>query len=64
LIAIFLKKFTLDEQGDKHKNYYTAESVGIATGVLITALRNAGLQAIHVRTPMDVKRALAAIGVL
>ena len=43
LIAIFLKKFTVDEAGNKHKNYYTAESVGIATGMLITALHNAGV---------------------
>ena len=43
LIAIFLKKVTIDENGGKHKNYYTSESVGIATGVLITALHNAGL---------------------
>ena len=33
LIAIFLKKVTIDEDGSKHKNYYTPESVGIATGV-------------------------------
>jgi len=53
LIAIFLKKFTLDEQGLKHKNYYTAESVGIATGVLITALHNAGLASLtHTPSPM------------
>lgn len=53
LIAIFLKKFTLDEQGVKHKNYYTAESVGIATGVLITALHNAGLATLtHTPSPM------------
>ena len=38
LIAVFLKKVTIDEAGLKHKNYYPSESVGIATGVLITAL--------------------------
>ena len=27
LIAIFLKKFTVDKFGEKHKNYYTTESV-------------------------------------
>jgi nitroreductase len=53
LIAIFLKKFTLDESGRKHKNYYTAESVGIATGILITALHNAGLATLtHTPSPM------------
>ncbi|MGB0848442.1 MAG: nitroreductase family protein [Thiolinea sp.] len=53
LIAIFLKKFTLDEAGNKHKNYYTAESVGIATGMLITALHNAGVATLtHTPSPM------------
>ncbi len=53
LIAIFLKKVTLDDNGDKHKNYYTSESVGIATGVLITALHNAGLATLtHTPSPM------------
>jgi len=53
LIAIFLKKFTLDETGEKHKNYYTAESVGIATGILITALHKSGLATLtHTPSPM------------
>ena len=53
LIAIFLKKFTLDEAGNKHKNYYTAESVGVATGMLITALHNAGVATLtHTPSPM------------
>ncbi len=53
LIAIFLKKVTIDEQGEKHKNYYTSESVGIAAGVLITALHNAGLATLtHTPSPM------------
>ncbi|MDG1165225.1 MAG: nitroreductase family protein [Porticoccaceae bacterium] len=53
LIAVFLKKVTIDDNGDKHKNYYTSESVGIATGVLITALHNAGLATLtHTPSPM------------
>lgn len=53
LIAIFLKKFTIDESGQKHKNYYTAESVGIATGILIAALHHAGLAMLtHTPSPM------------
>ena len=53
LIAIFLKKFTIDEDGTKHKNYYTSESVGIATGMLITALHQAGLATLtHTPSPM------------
>jgi len=53
LIAIFLKKATIDAEGQKHKNYYTSESVGIATGVLITALHQAGLSTLtHTPSPM------------
>jgi len=53
LIAIFLKKVTIDVDGTKHKNYYTPESVGIATGVLITALHQAGLATLtHTPSPM------------
>ena len=53
LIAIFLKKVTIDADGAKHKNYYTPESVGIATGVLITALHQAGLATLtHTPSPM------------
>jgi nitroreductase len=43
LIVVFLKKTTVDEEGIVHKNYYTTESVGIATGILITALHLSGL---------------------
>ena len=53
LIAIFLKKVTIDADGTRHKNYYTPESVGIATGVLITALHQAGLATLtHTPSPM------------
>jgi len=43
LIAIFAQKFTLTDEGEKRKHYYTPESVGIATGLLIASLHNAGL---------------------
>lgn len=53
LIAIFLQKFTYDEQGGKHKHYYTAESVGLASGFLIAALHDAGLVTLtHTPSPM------------
>ncbi len=53
LIVIFLKKFSFDEAGKRFKNYYTAESVGIATGILITALHTAGLVTLtHTPSPM------------
>lgn len=54
LIAIFEEKYFVDEEGKQHKNYYTKESVGIATGILITALHNAGLATLtHTPSPMN-----------
>ena len=53
LITVFLKKFTFDEQGNRHKNYYTAESVGIACGFLLAALHFSGLATLtHTPSPM------------
>jgi iodotyrosine deiodinase len=43
LIVIFLKKVTVDDEGKQHRNYYPVESVGISTGMLITALHLSGL---------------------
>ena len=52
LIVIFKKVYDLDEEG-KHKNYYVNESVGIASGFLLTAIHNAGLVALtHTPSPM------------
>jgi len=53
LVAIFGQKFELDSQGKKKKNYYVAESVGIASGLLIAALHNAGLATLtHTPSPL------------
>lgn len=58
LIAVFLRRFTFvpgdpGESARRLKNYYTAESVGIATGLLIAALHNAGLATLtHTPSPM------------
>ncbi len=53
LIVIFRKNVTIDEDGIEHKNYYTSESVGIATGMLITALHLSGLATLtHTPSPM------------
>ncbi len=53
LIAIFLQRNSVDEQGNKHKNYYMPESVGIATGMLISALHFSGLATLtHTPSPM------------
>ena len=54
LIAIFEQKFHIDEKGDKVKHYYSKESTGIATGLLITALHQAGLCTLtHTPSPMN-----------
>lgn len=53
LIGIFAQSYKLDENGEKEKHYYVKESVGIATGMLITALHNAGLATLtHTPSPM------------
>ena len=53
LIAIFLRRFNFGPDGARLKNYYTAESVGIATGLLIAALHNAGVATLtHTPSPM------------
>jgi nitroreductase len=43
LIAIFAQRHGLKLTGEQKKHYYVSESVGIATGMLITAIHNAGL---------------------
>lgn len=53
LIAVFAQSFGLTSEGSRVKNYYVQESVGIATGILITALHNAGLVSLtHTPSPM------------
>jgi len=53
LIVIFAQRNSIDAKGNKRKNYYVGESVGIATGFLITALHNAGLSTLtHTPNPM------------
>jgi nitroreductase len=54
LIAIFTQRYGLLPDGRRVKHYYTAESVGIATGFLIAALHHAGLATLtHTPSPMD-----------
>ena len=56
LIAVFLRRFSFVQDGGgrkRVKNYYTSESVGIATGLLIAALHHAGLATLtHTPSPM------------
>jgi len=43
LIVIFAQRYGLLSDGSKKSHYYVTESVGIATGMLITAVHHAGL---------------------
>ena len=54
LIVVFKEVFELDEKAQKHTNYYVNESVGIACGMLIAAIHNAGLVTLtHTPSPMN-----------
>jgi nitroreductase len=54
LIAVFAQRRGGPRLGDRKKNYYVTESVGIATGLLIAALHNAGLATLtHTPAPMS-----------
>ncbi len=53
LIAIFAQRHGTAPGGGRVTHYYVMESVGIATGILITALHNAGLATLtHTPNPM------------
>ena len=53
VIVVFALKYGVLPDGRKVKNYYVQESVGIAVGLLITALHHAGLATLtHTPSPM------------
>jgi len=53
LIVVFEQAWSRDNAGEKRKNYYVRESVGIAVGFLLVALHNAGLATLtHAPSPM------------
>ena len=57
LIAVFSQKRGGEKKGQDKKNYYITESVGLATGMLITALHSAGLGTLtHTPAPMGFLR--------
>ena len=54
LIVVFAQSYGFDEAGQKVKHYYVQESVGIATGMLITAVHQSGLVSLtHTPSPMS-----------
>jgi nitroreductase len=53
LLVVFQQRYWLGPDGTKRKHYYVDESVGIAVGMLLTALHLSGLAAlIHTPSPM------------
>ena len=54
LIAVFRQAWQPDEEEGKKQNYYVQESVGIACGMLISALHESGIASLtHTPSPMD-----------
>lgn len=59
LIAVFVQRHGTLPDGRKIKHYYATESVGIATGILITALHHCGLVTLtHTPNPMGFLNAI------
>ena len=53
IVIVMRKPYDLDDNGNKLNNYYVSESVGIASGILIGAIHNAGLVTLtHTPSPM------------
>ncbi|MCC3778711.1 nitroreductase family protein [Streptomyces sp. UNOB3_S3] len=53
LIVVFQQRYWLGEDGSRRKHYYVDESVGIAVGMLLSALHLSGLAAlVHTPSPM------------
>ena len=54
LIVVFRKIYDIDKNGLKTNNYYVTESIGLACGMLLLAIHNAGLSALtHTPSPMN-----------
>lgn len=59
MIVVFAQRYGIDAEGQRHKHYYVPESVGIACGMLITAIHHAGLVTLeHTPNPMKFLNAL------
>jgi len=53
VIAVFEQPWSFDADGEKSKNYYVRESVGIAVGFLLISLHTAGVATLtHAPSPM------------
>ncbi|WP_171171350.1 nitroreductase family protein [Streptomyces sp. I05A-00742] len=61
LIVVFQQRYWLGEDGVRRKHYYVDESVGIAVGMLLSALHLSGLAAL-VHTPSPMRFLAEALG--
>ena len=53
LVAVFAQSFRILSDGTRSPTYYAIESVGIATGILVTAVHSCGLASLtHTPSPM------------
>ncbi len=53
IVVVFEQRYGTDESGQRVHNYYVKESVGIATGMFLTALHRMGLATLtHTPSPM------------
>lgn len=54
LLVVFRRSYELQADGKKRQNYYVQESVGLACGLLLTAIHHCGLVALtHTPSPMN-----------
>ncbi len=54
IVVVMKKVYDIGESEEKQTNYYVAESVGIAVGMLLLAVHNVGLVALtHTPSPMN-----------
>jgi len=59
ILVVFEQVYGVDPEGERVTHYYSRESVGIATGILLTALHVAGLATLtHTPSPMNFLRDL------
>lgn len=57
VVVLFAQRYGVDADGQKHKHYYVPESVGIAAGFFLAAVRQAGLCSLtHTPSPMGFLR--------
>ena len=54
LVIVFSERYGISKTGNKYKNYYVPESVGISVGFLVSALHLCGLYCLtHTPNPMS-----------